>query len=137
MPPTSSKPIRYSPFTKVLGLNFLRRENGESHCALEVSEKLLNSGNIVHGGAISTMADVGMGAALRSCVDDSDRIATIEIKVSYFVAVKSGVLTCKSKVVHKSRKLAGVESEITHGGRVVAKATGTFYISKRSKATAN
>jgi len=82
----------------------------------------------VHGGVIYSMADTGMGGALYPYLDEDELCATIEIKVTYFVAVASGVLTCKTKLIHKSKRIAALESEIDNNGRLVARATGTYSI---------
>jgi len=76
------------------------------------------------------MADTGMGGALYSDLDEDELCATIEIKIVYFTAVTSGVLTCETKLIHKSRKIAVLESEIEGDGRPIAKAIGTFSIFK-------
>ena len=74
------------------------------------------------------MADNGMGGALYSYLDDDELCATIEIKIVYFKAVTSGTLTCDTKIVHRSKRIAVLESEIIKDGHLVAKATGTFSI---------
>jgi len=118
------------PFQELVGLKYPRIEKGYSQCVLEVSEKLLNLNGSVHGGAIYTLADAGMGAALYSTLDKAQRGTTIEVKITYFKPVTSGTLTCDTRVVHKSRTFASLESEIMNDGRLAAKATGTYHISK-------
>jgi acyl-CoA thioesterase len=130
---TFSKPIVYSPFSKLVGLSLARIDTEYSECVLEVSDRLLNVNGSVHGGAIYTMVDVGMGAALRAHLADDEWLTTVEIKVNYLVAVTSGALSCRSRLLHKSRKLAVLESEVTSGEALIAKATGTFYVTRRKR----
>ena len=118
----------FNPFGDLIGLAFTRAEEGCSQCVLEVATKLLNPFRILHGGATYTMADTGMGAALLSCIDADQQCSTIEIKIVYFKSVISGTLTCDTKVIHKSKRIATLESEIKHEGRLVAKALGTWSI---------
>lgn len=118
----------FNPFGDLIGLAFTRAEEGCSQCVLEVATKLLNPFRILHGGATYTMADTGMGAALLSCIDADQQCSTIEIKIVYFKSVISGTLTCDTKVIHKSKRIATLESEIKHEGRLVAKAPGTWSI---------
>ena len=118
----------FNPFGDLIGLTFTRVEKGCSQCVLEVDRKLLNPFRILHGGATYTMADTGMGAALLSCIDADQQCSTIEIKIVYFKSVISGTLTCDTKVIHKSKRIATMESEIKHEGRLVAKALGTWSI---------
>jgi len=58
----------FSPFRDLVGVTFTKVEGGYSHCVVEVDKKLLNPAGIVHGGALYTLADSGMGAALFSFV---------------------------------------------------------------------
>lgn len=118
----------FNPFGELIGLNFSRCKKGYSQCVLEVNERLLNPHKVLHGGVIYSMADTGMGGALYSCLDEDELCATIEIKIVYFTAVTSGILTCKTKLIHKGRKIAVLESEIKGDGRLIAKAIGTFSI---------
>ena len=120
----------FNPFGDLIGLRFSKYEHGSSQCVLDVSEKLLNPHKVLHGGVLYSMADTGMGAALYSHLKNDELCATVEIKISYFAAVKSGKLTCDTKVLHKGKRIAILESEITSTDRPIAKATGTFSIFK-------
>jgi acyl-CoA thioesterase len=123
----------FSPFRDLVGITFTKVEGGYSHCAVEVEKKLLNPAGIVHGGALYTLADSGMGAALFSFVDEGEVFLTIETSVCYFKAVSSGTLICESKIVHKGKRIAVMEAEIRNEGQLVAKAMGTFSIYKGKK----
>ena len=123
----------FNPFGDLIGLAFTRMDKGCSQCVLEVDEKLLNPFRILHGGATYTMADTGMGAALLYCIGDDELCSTIEIKIVYFKSVKSGTLTCDTKVIHKGKRIATLESEIKHEGHLVAKALGTWSIYKEKR----
>lgn len=126
----SLKSEGFNPFGELIGLNFSRLEKGYSQCALEVNEKLLNPHKVLHGAVISAMASTGMGGALYPYLDEDELCSAIEIKTNYFKAVTSGILTCETKLIHKSKKIAVLESEIKNDGSLIAKAIGTFYIFK-------
>ncbi len=120
----------FNPFGELIGLNFSEFGKGYSRCSLEVAERLLNPNKVVHGGVIYSLADTGMGGALYTDLDDDELCTTVEIKIAYFAAVTSGTLTCETKVIHRSKRIAVLESEIENDGRLTAKAMGTFSISK-------
>ncbi len=122
------KTDRRSAFTQLLDLYFTHRGQGESRCVLEVADHLFNLGNVVHGGAIYTLADTAMGAALYTLLDKDKTCTTIEIKMSYFKPVTSGQLVCQAKVVNTGRKVATMEAEVFNHDRLISKALGTFYI---------
>lgn len=130
MPKKLPDPASYSPFTKLVGLRFTKEEQGESQAILEVTERVLNNYGTVHGGAISTLADVAMGAALYVSLDDDEICKTVEMKVSYLKPATSGTLVCDARVVGRTRKLGTVEAQITNNGELIAKTTGKFHIAR-------
>jgi len=120
----------FNPFCELIGLNFSKYENGYSQCVLEVSEKLLNPHKVLHGGIIYSMADTGMGAALYSCLSEDELCSTVEIKICYFGAVISGIVTCDTELIRRGKRIAFLESDIKNDETLVAKAMGTYYIFK-------
>jgi acyl-CoA thioesterase len=124
------RPDRISPFAKLVGLSF--PETDGPQCELKIEERVLNVYGTVHGGAISTLADISMGFALFDYLREDERLATVEMKINYVAAVSSGVLTAEAKLVNRTRNLAVLESRVECGGKLVAKAMGTFYISKKT-----
>lgn len=118
-------------FGKHLGLTFTKWEKGYSQCILKVSDVLLNPYGTVHGGAIFTMADSGMGFALVPTLGDGEQCASIEISIAYLKPATSGTLTCDTTVIQRTSKSAILESEIKNEGLLVAKALGTWIIYKK------
>jgi uncharacterized protein (TIGR00369 family) len=127
MPDRPPLPQRLSPFARFVGLK-PHREKGTSQCLLKLNDKLLNVNGTVHGGVISTLADVSMGWEVFEHLSERESITTIEMNINYFAAVSSGTLVAEANLLHRSRKLAVLESRITCGNLLVAKATGTFYV---------
>ena len=71
----------FSPFRELVGVTFVKVDEGYSQCVLEVHEKLLNPFGTLHGGVAFTMADSGMGVALFSIMDENDICSTIETNI--------------------------------------------------------
>jgi len=118
----------FNPFGDLIGLQFVKCEGGQSRCTLEVEPRLLNPHGVVHGGVLYSMADTGMGGAMYTVMEKEELCATIEIKIVYFKAVRSGTLVCDTRIISRGRRTAALESEITNDGRLVAKASGTFSV---------
>ncbi len=116
------------PFADLIGLVFIEQGGGRSHCQLAVTEALFNPQGFVHGGVLYSLADTGMGGALYPLLQRSEYCATIEIKISYFSPVQSGVLTCESLVVNRGKSIVSLESQIRSEDGLVAKASGTFSV---------
>ncbi|MHA1439240.1 MAG: PaaI family thioesterase [Promethearchaeota archaeon] len=118
----------FNPFCELIGLTFTKIDNGYSQCVLKVSNKLFNPHNVLHGGVIYSMADTGMGGALYTLLNENELCATIEVKINYFKAITKGNLICNTKVIHKGKKIAVIESEIINNDILVSKALGTYSI---------
>ena len=120
----------FNPFGELIGLDFVRSEDGFTRGVLEVDERLFNPHRVLHGGVLYAMVDTGMGGAAYSCLNEDEMCATVEIKIVYLAAVTSGRLTCDTWLVHRGKRIAILESEVKNGERVVAKATGTYSLFK-------
>ncbi|RJP28318.1 MAG: PaaI family thioesterase [Actinobacteria bacterium] len=125
--PTVS-PQGFHPFGELIGLEFTAIGEGRSRCELQVRDELFNPHGVLHGGVVYSMADTGMGGALYSLLEEKELCTTVEIKIAYFAAVKEGKLACDTRVIERRSRIAILESEVTGGDRLVAKALGTFYI---------
>ncbi|MCC7366460.1 MAG: PaaI family thioesterase [Dehalococcoidia bacterium] len=124
----AKQPTEDQGFGQLLGLDMYERGEGVSRCRLLVRPELLNPHGVLHGGAMYALADNGMGAAVYSQMDESESCATIEVKIVYIAPVREGTVDCETRVVNKGRRIAVLESELHNGGRLVAKALGTFAI---------
>ena len=119
-----------NPFADLVGftLRVGRRGSGGSAAAVEVRPALLNPNGVVHGGALFTMADTAMGAALHTTLVPGEYCATIEIKIHFLQPVTEGRIRCRTRLVHRGRRIAVLESHISAGRLQVAQALGTFAI---------
>ena len=119
---------RVDAFSYYIGVEFTQWQEGHSQCVLHVDKQLLNPNHTMHGGALYTMVDAGMGATVFSVIKKGETSATIETKIVYFKAVASGLLTCDTKIINMGNRIVTLESEITNNGALIAKAIGTICI---------
>lgn len=106
----------------------VERGEARSVTALTVGPHHLNPHGVVHGAVLYALADQGMGAAVFSLLGEAESCATIEVKIVYLAPVRSGRIECESTVLNRGRRVAVLESEVRSGGKLVAKALGTFAI---------
>ncbi|MDO9438604.1 PaaI family thioesterase [Hydrogenophaga sp.] len=116
------------PFAELLGLRFVTAAEGKSRCELRLQPAHMNSAGVAHGGVPFTLADTGMGAALKTLLASGEHCATIELKINYHRPGTGEMLTCDSQVVHKGRTVATMESKVTADGKLIASCLGTFAI---------
>lgn len=118
----------FNPFAGLIGLKYTQCADGRCTCTLEVRDDLFHPGGLVHGGVAFTLADSTMALALISTLGPDKTASTVEVKISYLETVREGTLSCESTILRRGRRLAFMESTVTNGDRVIAKATGTFAI---------
>lgn len=122
-------------FAGLLGMRRIDMEEGRSRFALTVGPAHMNPHGVAHGGVLYALADYAMGGALTSRLERGERCATLEVKIQYVAPVTAGELRAEAAVVERTRRIGIVEARVyTEGDRLVALATGMFYISARPPA---
>ena len=131
----SDKPLIEEAFTQHIGMQLLEVRSGFSRSTLITGPHLINRFGVVHGGALFTLADTGMGAALVPTLGPDEFCATIEMKINYFKPVmRQGLIECTCHLINRGKTIAHLEANIAVGGTLVAKASGNFAIIKRKDA---
>ncbi|MDI6873595.1 PaaI family thioesterase [Candidatus Solincola sp.] len=123
-----------STFYALLGMRVEELEEGRSRLTLPVEKKHLNAGGVVHGGALASLADASIAAALATLMDlEREGMITVEMKINYLAPVRDGQVSAEGKVIQKGKSIAVGEACLYgSGGRMVAKATATFMIRQRN-----
>ena len=116
-------------FMKYLGGLDLKKINDTDYeFTVEVKEMHLNTGQIAHGGFLSTIADTGMGTAAHQVAGDR-RCVTINLNLKFITATKLGEkLSGKVKILKKTKTLIFINCEINNGKDIVVSASGTWKI---------
>jgi acyl-CoA thioesterase len=119
-----------NPYAELLGftLQIGRRGSGACTAALALRPELLNPNGVLHGGALFSMADTAMGAALHTTLGPGEFCATVEIKIHFLQPVTKGKVRCRTRLVQRGGRIAVLESHISVGRVQVAQALGTFAI---------
>jgi acyl-CoA thioesterase len=112
-------------FAKYLGIEMLEQAQGKAKGRLEIRDHHLNSAGTVHGAAIFALADAVFSAASNS----RGTIAmAINVSISYFKAVSSGILTASAEEVSLKAKLATYLIAVNdENGDAIALFQGTVY----------
>jgi uncharacterized protein (TIGR00369 family) len=94
---------------------------------LDVEELHLNGNGTLHGGVYTSLIDNAMGLSVSSLV--GLRTATTQMNVHFLGPVREGRITCRSEVLHRTRRTATAEGRVYDDkGNLVALGTGAFRI---------
>ena len=124
-------------FYALLGMRIEELGEGTSRFVMSADSSLFNAGGVVHGGALASIADACIAAALATLVDPArEGIATVEMKINYMAPVRGGEITGEGKIIQKGRSVAVGESNVCDGeGRLLAKAIATFLVREKPEET--
>jgi uncharacterized protein (TIGR00369 family)/uncharacterized protein (TIGR03067 family) len=118
-----------SPFNRHLGLRLGRLERERAEVVLPFAAALPTLADVVHGGAISALADTAATLVSWAGVDDPGeaRGATVTLTVEFLAPARGRDLTATARVLRRGRALCFSEVDITEpDGRLVAKALATY-----------
>ena len=96
------------PYVRLLGMRFIAVSAGSATFEMPASTELYNPNNIVHGGALASLADSAMGFAVYSTLTGGENFTTAEIHMNFLkpATVESGTLRSTGRVLQRGRQLA-------------------------------
>ncbi len=123
-----SRFIEKDDFARHNGIEILEAEKGRAKGRMEIRKYHLNSAGTLHGGSIFALADAVFSAASNS---HGTLAMAINASISYFRAVREGVLTAEAEEVSLNPKLGTYLITIKdQEGQVIAQFQGTVYRKK-------
>ena len=111
-----------------LGIDILEVRSGWAKTRMEIRPEHLNGVNVVHGGAIFTLADVAFAA----CCNSHGTVAVaINVNISFVKAARGPVLYAEAREVNRNPKLSNCSIRITdEEGELIAIFEGLAYRKK-------
>jgi uncharacterized protein (TIGR00369 family) len=115
------------PFAVTLGIELLEAGPDLVRGRLEWAREHTTTGDLMHGGAIMSLADTCGGiCAFLNLPAGAQGTATIESKTNFLRAVRDGAATATTRPLHRGRTLIVLETEIARDdGKLAAKVTQT------------
>ena len=120
-------PFPTPPIWDLLGIEVVEIGEGYSKLIMPFSEKLTQPYGIVHGGAVSTLADSAVAVSIASLVQPNRKFVTVEMKINFLEPIKEGIIEATAIVLRKGR-IMPAEVDITNNQELVAKAIATYII---------
>ncbi len=121
--------VRHSPFTRHVGLEVESLEPDVAVLKLDFADHVVTVGDVVHGGAIGTLADVAAMAAVWTGVEPGTAStgSTVSLTVDFLRAARGTAVTATGKVLRRGRSMSFCEVDVADGdGALVAKALVTY-----------
>jgi uncharacterized protein (TIGR00369 family) len=121
--------IPHSPHAAALGIRIAQIETDRALLEMPFKEELVTMGDVVHGGAISTLIDTAATVAAWATdeVPESPSGATVSLSVNFVSAARAADLAADARVLRRGRKLSFVEVQARdEGGALIANGIATY-----------
>ena len=115
-----------SPFAKLLGVECIEATDGRSEIILIPEENHKNMWNVVHGGVLLTLLDVGMSMAARSNISDEKGVLTINLASNFLDVAEGECIKVCASTVKMTATMAFVEAKLYCDSRLCATGSATF-----------
>ena len=113
-------------FHDLLGLD-VDLDGDSATITLDAGDQHLNGHGFVHGGALATLADTAMGAALNAATGPDAAPVTVSLVMTYLEPAPAGPTKATGTITRKGKRITIAEATVTaEDGTVVATAVGTF-----------
>jgi uncharacterized protein (TIGR00369 family) len=121
--------IPNSPHAAALGIRLVSIGTDEAMLELPYCDQLATMGDVVHGGAVSTLIDTAAMAAAWATdeVPESPAGATVSLSVNFVSAARGADLRAASRVVRRGGRLSFCEVSVRdREGELVAHGIATY-----------
>jgi uncharacterized protein (TIGR00369 family) len=114
------------PIAVLIGFRMTAIEPGRSRFEMDAAARHHNPMGTLHGGVLCDIADVAMGSAYASTLEEGESFTTIDLHINFLRPVRAAHLVADATLVQRGRTIGMTECTITDDqGRLVAKASGT------------
>ena len=117
-----------SPFVAHLGLELRTLEPDHAVLALPFRPELVTIGDVVHGGALSTLVDTAAMVAAWASEEPVERLAgaTVSLTVDFLAPARASEVLADARVTRRGRSLCFCEVTASAAGAPVVKALATY-----------
>ena len=114
------------PISLLIGFRIASISEGRVEIELEAQSRHHNPMGTIHGGVLCDIADAAMGMAYATTLAESESFTTLELKINFLKAVRSGPLRARGKVVKRGRTIGLTDCDVVNDkNEMVAYATST------------
>lgn len=128
-----SESFNRQKFLHHVGAKLEEADYGHVVITCENREELTQQQSFLHGGVITTLADVSCGYSSLTTMPEDCEVLTVEFKINIMKATKTPKLISTGKVLRAGRTLVVAEATVTDetGTEIIAKMLSTMIVAKK------
>lgn len=97
--------ISRAPYEKLLGIEILKAEDGQSILQMPFVISLAQGAGLMHGGALVSLADTAVVMAIKSIVPPATHFATISMENRFLHPVKQGMVRAVARIAERDGRV--------------------------------
>jgi uncharacterized protein (TIGR00369 family) len=116
------------PFDEFLDLKYERISENSVRVTLPIKPLYINSAGVVHGGILSSLADVALCNTIGADENGVQKVVTVDLNVTFLKGAKGESLTAYAQVTKAGKSLTHADCLIyDHEKNLVAKAKAVLF----------
>ena len=125
--------IACAPFEEYLGMRIEEAAEGRAVLTMPFLVKLAQGKGLMHGGAITALADTAVAMAIKSVLPEGTHFVTVELCLKFHAAVKSGTVRAVAAITERDERTIKGLAEVFDGDGVKAATFQSEFRIKRNK----
>lgn len=123
--------IATAPFEEFLGMTIEKALNGRAILTMPFKAALCQGKGLMHGGAVTALADTALAMAIKSLLPEDTDFVTIRMGLEFHAPIRWGLVRAEAKVIQQDdRTIEGVTEILTEEGIKAATFKAAFRIRK-------
>lgn len=140
-PMTAGEPVPFripewiacAPFEEYLGMAIEEAAAGRSVLSMPFTVKLAQGKGLMHGGAVTALADTAVAMAIKSMLPEDTHFVTTDLSLKFLAPVRYGTVRAVARaVVLDERNIKGEAEVFDETGRKVATFTSLFRVKREA-----
>jgi uncharacterized protein (TIGR00369 family) len=124
--------IALAPFEEYLGMRIDSAAAGKAFLSMPFRAVHCQGAGLMHGGAVTALADTALAIAIKTLLPDRTNFATIDLSLKFHAPVRWGLVTASAKVTERTdMDIRGEVEIITEEGIKTATFKALFRIGKK------
>ncbi len=123
--------IACAPFEEYLGMRIDEAGDGRAVLSMPFKVKLAQGKGLMHGGAVTSIADTAVAIAIKSMVPEGTDFVTVEMNLKFVAPVKEGTVRAEARATRQGERKISGEADIYNGETRVAEFRALFVIKKK------
>ena len=125
--------IACAPFEEFLGIRIEEAKEGKALLTMPFKVKLAQGKGLMHGGAVTALADTAVAMAIKSLLPEDTHFATVALELEFHAPVWGGTVRAEARVTEKDeRNIHGEALVFDEKGVKVATFTSHFKVKRKT-----